>query len=180
MDNSANLPLLQRYWVKYGLLIGLIIVVVNVLIYTIAENLLFEQFMSYTQIGLMLIIGIFAAIDKKRNNGGFISYANALGTSFGAFMLGVLILTVYNVILYFLIDPDLLNSAVSFMVQKANEAGPRGNQTQEDFEKAVQMIQEHGKRFFLFGMAMSPFIFGFFGIIAFLISSAIIKKEPHI
>jgi hypothetical protein len=169
---------IKRIWVKYGLLGGVISSLIILGLYIISTELLFNRAISVVTIFVLILFGFLAALERKKQQGSYLTYGDSMATSMGALMFGVIIMSVVNYLLFFVIDPHILDIMVAKMVEGTEEALLKANKPQADIDKVVSQLQTNGHKYILLNTLIAPVIIGLFGLIVYLITSAIIKKEP--
>lgn len=147
----------------------------------------FEASQSFgVQLGFALLIPIIfmvTAIKAKRNNQeGFISFGEALQTSFLVFMICALIVGVSQFVLYQTFDDDTWNKVVEIQKENAKGimamAGADAVTMDEALDKEINLdkikASMTGIGSFMIGLVGNAFI----GLIISLIVSAIMKRNP--
>lgn len=169
---------MENHSIKNGLIYGLASVIYSLVVYLVAPDLLFSMGISMV-VGLALVIFFMvrAANAEKEDNEGFLSYGEALRTTFVVFAVGALISTLFTYVLYNFIDSSLLEvmqeQAVETAVSMAERFGAEGEQLEEIREKAMEQDMSFG-----IGKVALNYIFAcIFGLIISLIVSAFVKKN---
>jgi Protein of unknown function (DUF4199) len=125
--------------------------------------------------------GIYSGINYRNEIGGYLSFGKAFQHGFVVFAVSALISTIFNILLYTVIDPELPEKITEVAVENAQKMmegfGMSGDQLDEAMEKTKE---DTIKRYTAGGLAMS-YGFTLIGCAIFaLISGAIAKKkEPE-
>ncbi|MES2559585.1 MAG: DUF4199 domain-containing protein [Bacteroidota bacterium] len=142
MNMDAQKPTLLHQGMKFGLILGFTQVVIYLLLYAIDKNLL----VSFAVGGVMIVISIVLMVLPARNykslNGGSIDFKEAFLICLITFAGGALVTTVFNYVLYNLIDPSLSEFIKEKAIEKTVTLMEKFSSSQEDIEKAIAPLQE--------------------------------------
>jgi hypothetical protein len=168
MENNSKPSMFQTTLI-WGLITGLATVIYSLILYFLDLSLnKAAGYLSY----VIIIGGIFLGSKAYRDQslGGFISYGKALGTGVLISLFTSILFVVYTILLYTVIDPELVNKTIEMSQLQLEERGMNADQ----IEKGMEIT----KNFFVPLAAVSVFFaFVFFGFIFSLITSAIVKKD---
>jgi hypothetical protein len=170
-------PTLLNQGMKYGLILGFAQVVVYLLLYAIDKNLL----VSFWVGGIMMLLSIALMVLPVRNyksiNNGVIDFKEAFLICLITIAGGALITTVFNYILYNVIDPSLADFIKEKAIEKMATMMEKFGGSQEDIEKGIESIQKQD-------FSQSPSKLGsqylsgvLFGSIPALIIAAILRTK---
>lgn len=95
------------FCIRTGAIVGAVYGALSILLYTISEDLLANGIL-----GLLIMLSyaiVFGVVGVKYRNhvGGFLSFGQAYGAIFLMVLIAILVSTVFSIILYQVIDPDL-------------------------------------------------------------------------
>lgn len=148
----------------WGAVAGNALGALQVILYVIDESLLTNKTISYVLALALIALCIIPAVNAKKADGGYITFSRALGISMGTYLIATLFYTLWMVLLYFIIDPEL----PSRILMMGDEA------TKEAFTQSNMSMGAFWGIGLFFALLFSIVI----GLIVCLIASAIIKKEP--
>jgi len=155
---------------SWGVILGLISILFTTILYMLDQS--FNQKLGYIGMAITFIVLSFA-MESYRDNvlGGIMPFGKAFG--FGALVciVSALISSIYQIILYQLIDPGLQEKLIQFTIDQMLERGVPEEQIDLVMDKMKIFLDPNFRIFSSFMMA------GFFGIILSLIVGAIQKKE---
>lgn len=171
MDTQKKIAL------NMGLFLGLALTVLITLIYSIDINLFTKSWIGILNMVLITLFGIMAATRYKKTLGGFISFKTAFTSFFMAVVVGFFISTLFNILLFNVIDTEakaiITENVIKYTVEMMQKFGAKAadiNQVVEDMQKSDS-----------FGV-LGQFKGFFFNVIIYciigLIASLIIKREP--
>ena len=153
---------------KYGLVIGLIMVVVGAILYI--SGLALKPGMQYVSYIPFLIGLILNANAFTKENDGFVTYGNVFSSCFKATAIVTLILLVWAVASMY-IFPHMKDEILE-MTRKKMAEDPK--MTDENMDMAMNMTKKYWNVFMVAGVV---FITLFWGAIFSLIAAAIPKKK---
>ncbi|QTE23639.1 DUF4199 domain-containing protein [Polaribacter cellanae] len=170
MENQASS---KSIILNYGLTLGIISVVINLIVYAMGMHL--DPHWSVALIsGILFIVFIIFGIKKfKETNGGFMSWGQGVKVGVGVAIIAALIGVIYNYIFMNFIEPEFMNQVMEVQNQKLMDQG----MTQEQIENANEM----GKAFRGPGMMAAMGIIGsaIGGFVVAAIAAAIMKKSEE-
>jgi prepilin signal peptidase PulO-like enzyme (type II secretory pathway) len=133
------MPVQFRIPIKYGLIAGLVVVGYFLAFYVIQPELMFNPFVYWASLGIILAVIWKALLDEKAIIGREYTLNQALRTAFGIFVIGNLIYYLYYYLLHGLIDPGLVDVQKQ-VIAEALEAKRSMLQTEqiEALEKSLE------------------------------------------
>jgi len=172
-----------------GLIFGVILVILNVLIYVLIdfETLSFWSIMSFALLSafLPLVVGIIVFLVKYKKNdlGGFISYGNGLKYGTLLTLFASIILSFYTIVFNNFIDKEYAHKQQQIIMSKTYEFMESSglpdkviDEKMDEMEAAIEAEVQNSK---FMSPIKSIFFLTFVGFIISLIVAAIVKKEPQ-
>jgi len=158
-----------------GLIAGLITIILLLVIYFIHPESL-VKYGAYLGYVIFLIFMYKSGKEARDEAGGLISFGTVLGPIFLTFVLGSLIVTLFNYILYNFIDASLSDIMMEIAMEQIEKMS--GFIGEEGVEAAMEEIENSGFQLTI-GKSMLNWAFALIipGIIFALIEAAILKKE---
>ena len=170
--NAKKKVSIARNSLNYGVATGIVMIIVSLLLYVFGlSDQTFVQYLSLAIIIAGIIIGILNY--RNKSNGGFISYGQSLGLGVLIGLFAAVLVSVYTIIFFKFIDPDMVN----VILKKAEENIRERNQNMTDDQ--VEIAMSYTRKF------MNPYIMAvtstiwltFMSFIASLIISIFTRKE---
>lgn len=166
----------KKNGVNYGIIIGVISIVVSTIMYVIDLSLFSKWWIGIIMFLVSLVIGIMAIAKAKSSLGGYISFKEAFTTFFIAMALGAAMSTIFMFILFNLIDPGakevIMEDVKEMTVNMMQGMGART----EDIRNQVEQL-ENTDNFSLVSQLKS-YVWGLLiYIIIGLIVAAVMKKN---
>ncbi len=171
MENQT--PSIKTTIINYALILSAISIAFNLMLYFLDMH--YQQSQMTGIVGIVIMIGvlIYSFIDYKKLNEGYLSLSEALKIGLGISALAGLIGVVYTFVLTEFLDPNMMEKALDFQLEKMRIDNPEMTQDQLD---GIRSIQEK----FSGPLVRSAFqIIGslFIGFIISLIGGLIVKKS---
>lgn len=161
-----------KFSMNYGLMLGLVMIVINVLMYVTGmtlEGKQWPQFLYY----LIFPVTIFYAVNQfKKKNGNVLSLGQAIKTGLIIAIISALVFSVYSLIFHYVIDPDFVSKVMEVTREKMME---NPNMTEEQVDQSMAFAEKFMNPFLgvTFWIALSAI----FGLIYSLIAGLIMKNE---
>ena len=161
-----------KFSMNYGLMLGLVMIVINVLMYVTGmtlEGKQWPQFLYY----LIFPVTIFYAVNQfKKKNGNVLSLGQAIKTGLIIAIISALVFSLYSLIFHYVIDPDFVSKVMEVTREKMME---NPNMTEEQVDQSMAFAEKFMNPFLgvTFWIALSAI----FGLIYSLIAGLIMKNE---
>ena len=167
---------MQSNWAKYGLYYGLISILFQLgSFYFTPINGWIPMLMGFVIMGVMFYL---AGKAERDANGGALSYGQALKTTFLTGFIGVVIATLFTIILIQLIDPGLVEKLTEMSVEAARSMMSKFGMPEDQMAEALEKAEESAANSFTPGaMLLSMLTNSIFILIIAALVSIFIKKE---
>lgn len=170
---------IQPIWLRYGIIYGLTSILISLISYyiiTIGSGT--QLILSFIFLTLFMVMSGKA---EKQNNGDVLSYGEALKTTFLTAFIGIVISTLFTIIMINLIDPSLVDKLIQqyldFVRWFTELFGAPEDVIEEALEKSEnEIIESFTPSKQLFGSLKISIIIFFYA----LILSIFIKKDEDI
>jgi ABC-type antimicrobial peptide transport system permease subunit len=185
-ENNTNIHLPESIEIKtgnvsiplYGLIGGIIGIVVTVIMYIGGINTWFNVALNFSWTVALYVIGVVAALQIKKLNDGHLFFNTALKYIFGIVVIGSLIVYLSHYILMNHFDTDFAYNVSVKTAALYEESLRKYGVAESEIEKLTEDMTKHN------GYTWSKMLVGFgLGmIVAFIISAiiaAIIKKNKY-
>jgi hypothetical protein len=157
---------------NYGLVLGLILILIAVLMYVTGLQLKGEQWPMYIYYIIFPAVIIYAISQYKKSNANILSLGQAIKVGLLIAVISAIIFAVYGLIFNFLIDPEFQVLAMEATRDKLLE---NPNLTEELVDQQMVMIEKFSNP--ILGSAFWIALSAFFGLIYSLIGGLVMKKE---
>jgi len=177
MEETEKLILTPRdIMVRFGLICGGVGILTVVILYALDAKLLFGYY-AYIGFGAAFAVAVFSSEYRKRNSGGYITYGDAVVTSLVSFSIGEVIYTLFMLLLYFVIDPHLIDKMKTVQLDKMDQLLATGVINKVQYTAAQTSIENINGNSILFYSLMGVIVIIIISLLIFLLSSIFIKNE---
>lgn len=179
MEEQNEQPSLFQHALKWGVILGIIGIALTGIFYAVDYTLLanwkFGIFVFLVSIGLT----IYAGINYRGEIGGFLAYGKAFQHGFVLMAISGLLSTLFNMVLYTVIDPELPQKLTEVAMENAQAMMESFGMPEDQMDQALADARERTEnQFSASGLAMSYGI----GLIIYAVLAAItsifVRKNP--
>ncbi|HET8886260.1 MAG TPA: DUF4199 domain-containing protein [Salinimicrobium sp.] len=172
MENQQVSP--GKFAVNYGLILGLVIVLISVIMYVTGMQLEGVQWPIYLYYLIFLGFIFYAVSQFKKQNNGFLSIGESIKVGVVVAVISALVFGVYNIIFNYVIDPEFTSQVMDVTREKMLE---NPNMTEEIVDQSMEWVEMFSSPWIMtaYWLALSAF----FGLLYSLIAGAIMKQKPH-
>jgi hypothetical protein len=158
---------------NYGLYLGVISILISAVVYAMGDHLKPHWSVSLLNIVTMIALIIMGIKKFKDENGGFMSWGQAVKVGVGLTVISTLIVIAYNLIFMTFIEPDFMQQVLAVQEQAWVDQGMSSEQT----EAAKEMMLKFQSPLIssAFGLVVAAFI----GFIFSAIAGAVMKAEEQ-
>lgn len=171
-------PVQKENILKFGLLLGIINIIIGLIIYIIDITLMVTWWLGIGILILNFCIVLYAGFTYRKSAGGFLSFKNAFIFVFLTLVLSGFIGLLFNMFLFNVLDPGLgevlADESVKQMVGMMESFGA----PEENIDEAIEEARANASSQFSFLGGIKTYLWSFIGYaIGALIIGAIIKKK---
>lgn len=178
MEEKETTTLFQHA-LKWGLIVGGISIALSIVSYAIDYSLLANWKFGIFVFAMLIGLAIYAGIGYRNEIGGFLPYGKAFQHGFILMAVSGLISTLFTVILYTVIDPELPAKLTDVAMENAQKMMESFGMPADQMDQALEDARKRTEnQFSVSGLAMGYGI----GLIIYAVLSAItsifVKKNP--
>ena len=163
-------------WLKYGIIYGLISVIFSLVYYYVIPFGLGT--MSIISFIIMIVILVIVGRTQRQENNDILPYGEALKTTFLTGLVGVVISTLFTIILVNLIDPSLVEKLTEMGMDAARSMMEAVGMPEDKLAEAMEKAEEESVNGFTpTKQLLSIFQSAIFVLIVAAIVSIFIKKD---
>jgi Na+/H+-dicarboxylate symporter len=179
MENTTTpAPTLISSALKNGAILGVISIAITLLLYVADYTLMADWKVGLLSFAIFIGYAIYAGINYRKEIGGFIDFGKAFQHGFIIFAVSALISTLFNIVLYTVVDPELPSKLTEASVEAAAKMMENFGMPEEQMDEALEKTREDtAKRFTVGGLATGYLFALIFCAIFALITGAIVKKK---
>lgn len=135
--------IIKRNGVTYGILTGVFSAVFTATIYAVNINLFTSLWLGLSSITFYLIISIVLLSKTKKELNGHFSFKEAFTTYFICSLIGILIGTTFNILLFNVIDPSAQDTVKELTIKSAVETMQKFNTPAAAINEAIANMKEN-------------------------------------
>lgn len=179
-ENTSPTPTLMSHAIRWGLITGAISIAITVILYVTNEEWMVQLKTLFISLAIYLGITIYAGIDFRKLAGGYLTYGKAFQHGFLVLAFSALVSTVFNLLLYQVIDTDLAQRLTDISVENTRSMMEGFGAPEDQIDKALEDARSRTEnQFTVSGMALGYVFILIFSAIMALISSLFVRKnEP--
>lgn len=168
--------IIKKNGIMFGTVIGLISVLTTTLIYSIDLKLFTSWWIGVLNILIYISISIYLLVKTKKDLNGLFPFKSAFTTYFISVVIGILISTVFNIILFNYIDPAAKDTIKELTIKFAVEMMEKFNSPTEVVNQAIKDMQANDQ--FAVGPLLKGAVFSIlFSSVFGLLLAAIFKSK---
>lgn len=173
---------MNNHAIKSGLIVGVISVVITLLLYIIDPSMLASMWVGLFIFALLLVLVSYFGRQHRGEIGGFMSFGMAWGYSMQLFVIAGIIGTIFNILLYNVIDPELPGIVADKAVENAESMMGRFGMPEDQMEEALDKTRNDTiERFTVVG-SLTGYLWSliFYAILSLITGLIIKKNEPEL
>ena len=164
--------IIKKNGIAFGIIIGIFSILVTTLIYTIDLNLFVNIWVGLTTIAIYIIIGVIVVAKTKKQLHGQITFKEAFTVYFIAAVIGGLLSTLFQIVLFNVIDPAAKETIKELGIKYTTETMERFNAPSASINETVEQMQSVDNyspvsllKGFAFGLIISAIFSALLGLI---------------
>lgn len=134
--------IIKKNGITFGILSGVVSVLITTLIYVIDINLFVSWWIGSLGIILSIVIACVLLSKTKKELKGVFSFKDAFTTYFIMTLIGILISTVFSIILFNFIDPSLKETIKELTIKSVVSVMEKFGGKTKDINEAISKIQK--------------------------------------
>jgi len=172
-------PSLFQHALKWGLIVGGISIALSIVAYAVDYALLADWKFGIFVFALFIGLAIYAGINYRGEIGGFIPYGKAFQHAFILMAISGLISTIFTIILYTVIDPELPAKLTEVTLENTQKMMENFGMPEDQMDQAMEDARKRTEnQFSLSGLAMAYGIGLIIYAVLSLITAIFVKKNP--
>jgi Mn2+/Fe2+ NRAMP family transporter len=180
-DNSTPTPTLMSHAIRWGGITAAVSVILTMLLYAIDYTLMVQLKILFIFLAIYIGIVIYAGIDYRKSIGGFLSYGKAFQHGYLIYIISGLIATVFSMLLYFVIDPELPQKLTDASIENTREMMIGFGAPEDTIDNALEEAKEAtAKQFTVTGIALGYLRILVVSAIMALISAIFVRRNQPV
>ncbi|CAN5591579.1 hypothetical protein BH10BAC4_BH10BAC4_20660 [soil metagenome] len=180
MEETTEQPTLLNHALRWGAICAAISIFFSIMLYVIDYTLMVQLKFLFIFLLVYLGITIYAGIEYRNAVGRFLSFGKAFQHGFLVLAISGLIATLWNMLLYHVIDTELPQKLLEASMENTRTMMEGFGTPPDQIDAALAQAEERAKNQFTFGGQALGYVFILiFSAIMALISGLIVKRnEP--
>lgn len=180
-ENNSSAPTLLNHGIKWGAILGAISITLVVIWYVIDYTLMADWKVGIFSLLIYIGFTIYAGINFRGETGGYISFGKAFQHGFLIFAVSGLIASVFNLLLYTVIDPELPAKLTEAVLEKTAAMMEGFGAPEDQIDKAMEDARSRTENQYTpSGIAMGYGYLLIMSAIFSLITGLVVRKNEPI
>lgn len=128
--------------INFGLFSGILGITITTLMYLIDLKLFVNMWIGIAMLVIWIIVGCVLLSKAKKENNGVMTFKEGFTTYFLSAVIGILISTTFNILLFNFIDPAAKDTLTEHLLDMQVGMLQKFNATQEQINEAIAKIKE--------------------------------------
>ena len=128
--------------IKWGLLIGLAMILWNMLTWAAGLDYLFSLKLKFVQFIVWALLGLLAGQEKKKQLNGYIGFKDAIKPIFTMFIISSLLVAIYNYVVFTYVAPNLLEASKQHLMNDTEWLLRAFKAPQDEINKQLKDLKE--------------------------------------
>jgi hypothetical protein len=172
---------LFNHALKFGLIIGIVNIIIGVLTYMAGESLMVKWWYAIILLAINIGLLVYSGNQYRASLGGYMNFKTAFSVTFLTFVVAGILGTIFNILLMQIIDPELPGRLSKAAIEQTEQMMSNMGAPTDRIDESLTQIEERMEgQFTLMGQIKS---FGI-GLIIYavisLILGAILKKSEKV
>ncbi|KZS38618.1 hypothetical protein AWE51_13550 [Aquimarina aggregata] len=131
---------IKKYILKFGVILGITSVLYNIIIYLTGNIISGKWFLPLISAIILISVIISGIYSYKLANNSFLKLSNSIKIGLGVSLLGGLIVVIWKIFLFNIIEPDMMGQALSTRQEQIITSNP--NISQEKLNQSMAVAEK--------------------------------------
>ncbi len=180
-STSPQGPSLINHAIKWGLISAAVSIIITLLLYVVDYTLMVQIKFALFSLVLYLGIVIYGGIEYRKSEGGYLDFGKAYLHGLIIFALSGLVGTIFNILLYTVIDPELPTKLVDASIENTRAMMEQFGAPADGMDEALEKVKTDTEaRFTVVGLAKSYLWVVVVSAVLALITGLIVRKRQPV
>ncbi len=181
MEETTEQPSLLNHAIKWGAICGAISIFFSIMLYVIDYTLMVQLKFLLIFLAIYFGITIYAGIDYRNSGGRYLAYGKAFQHGFLVLAVSGIIATIWNMLLYNVIDTELPKKLLEASMENARAMMENFGTPADRIDEELAKAEERTKSQFTFtGQLMGLLYILIFSAVMAAISSIFVRRNEPI
>ena len=179
--NETVAPTLPSHAARYGAIMGGISVVITLLLYAVDYTMMAKWWVGLLMFAISIGVVIYGGINYRNQTTGYISYGKAYQHGYLTFLIGGLIGSIFSILLYTVIDPELPEKLTDAVIENTEEMMRGFGAPEDQIETQLDKMREDMPNTFSAMGVIKQFGIGLiiYAVLTAITSLFVKKNEPE-
>src|SRR6187549_2336072 len=140
-SSSSQGPSLVNHAIKWGLISAACSIIITLLLYVVDYTLMVQIKFALFSLIIYLGIVIYGGIDYRKSVGGYLDFGPAYLHGLVIFALSGLVATIFNILLYTVIDPELPGKLVDASIENTRAMMEQFGAPADGMDEALEKVK---------------------------------------
>ena len=172
---------LFNHALKFGFIIGIVNIIIGVLAYMVGEALMVKWWFGLVILIINIGLIVYSGNQYRSSIGGYMNFKTAFSVTFLTFVVAGIIGTIFNILLYQVIDPELPGRLATAAVEQTEQMMSNMGAPADRIDETIAGVEERmNNQFSLMGQIKGFGIALIIYAVLSLILGAILKKSQKV
>ena len=173
---------MNNHAIKSGIMLGVISIVLTLLLYLVDSTLLAQWWVGIGILLISIFLVVYFGIQHRKEIGGFMPFGKAWIYSIQLLIAAGLISTVFNILLYNVIDTELSGIVANQAVENTESIMRNFGMAEDQMDEALEEARTGTLDRFTVSGLLVGFLWGLivYAILSLITGAIIKKKEPEL
>jgi hypothetical protein len=172
---------LFNHALKFGFIIGIVNIIIGILAYMVGETLMVKWWFGLLIIVINIALIVYSGSQYRSSIGGYMNFKTAFSVTFVTFFIAGIIGTIFNILLYQVIDPELPGRLATAAIEQTEQMMTNMGAPADRIDEQMQTIEGRmNDQFSLMGQIKGFGIALIIYVVLSLILGAILKKSEKV
>lgn len=164
---------------KHGLYLGILMILITAILYAVNLDLMTKWWLNIILFGIILTFGIVSSMKSRKLLNGFISFKQAFSSYFITVAIGVILSTVFSILLFNVIDPEAAEVLKEKIVQASVQMMENFGAPNSEIDKAVAVMNEQDQFSLVSQLKSIAWQLLVYAVIGLLVALIVKKTDPN-
>jgi len=164
---------------RYGLYLGVFLILVTVLAYVINLGLMTKWWFGIILFLVIIAFGIVSTAKSKSILSGFINFKQAFSSYFITIAIGVLLSTVFSILLFNVIDTEASEILKEKIIESSTQMMESFGAPQSEIDKAIAKMEEQNQFSIISQIKSIAWQLLVFAVIGLIVALGMKKSDPN-
>lgn len=164
---------------KHGLYLGILMILLTAIMYAVNLDLMTKWWLNIILFAIILTFGIVSSMKSRKLLNGFITFKQAFSSYFITVAIGVILSTIFSIILFNVIDPEAAEVLKEKIVQTSVQMMENFGAPKSEIDKAVAAMNEQDQFSVISQLKSIAWQLLVYSVIGLIVALIVKKSDPN-